>query len=185
MTVVPVTPRVVAISGHLQRCGPVTRLPVYLDGDVAAWTIVSDDDAPSLQQHRWHLTSNGYAKRHPGGRGNYELLHRALVGLGHGDRRQVDHINGDRLDNRRENLRVVTHAENAQNTGARVGARSRYRGVSWSKYHGKWRAHVTLLGRQHFGGYHSTEEDAAQAAAALRSDLLSHSHEGRRGGWAA
>lgn len=99
------------------------------------------------------------------------LLHRALLGLVHGDPRQGDHINRDRLDNRRANLRIVTGAQNWQNTPSK-GKTSRFRGVSWCKRDGLWLAQCTVQGRNHNLGRYVEEEYAAQVAARFRARHL-------------
>lgn len=77
---------------------------------------------------------------------------------------EVDHINHDPLDNRRENLRVVSHAENCRNRGKRrAGGSSQWLGVSWNKEKGRWRASVTKGGRRKLVGSFENEVDAAQA----------------------
>lgn len=94
-------------------------------------------------------------------------LHRELLGLSESDTREVDHINRDRLDNRRCNLRVVTHAQNGQNVPAQGGT-SPHRGVSFCRQTGRWRAHVMIDGKQNQLGRFDTEQEAAIAAAAFR-----------------
>lgn len=80
----------------------------------------------------------------------------------------VDHINGDGFDNRRENIRLVTSIENSANTmkHARINANrnftSRYKGVSYNKRQGKWRAQITYRYITHHLGYFDNEEDAAK-----------------------
>lgn len=78
-----------------------------------------------------------------------------------------DHINGDRLDNRRENLRIVTHAGNSQNRRSRSG----FRGASFRKAIGKWIANVHFKRRQIYLGCYATQQEAAEAAAAKRKEL--------------
>lgn len=95
-------------------------------------------------------------------------MHRLLMGLAKGDPRTVDHINRDRLDNRRSNLRVVLSHENYQNVASRPGSTSAFRGVSWDKAKGKWRADVTLNGKNHYLGAFAVEELAAEVAASFR-----------------
>ena len=92
------------------------------------------------------------------------LLHREVMGLGASDPRVVDHINGDPLDNRRENLRVVTQAENCQNSRTRVRGSSRHRGVSWDSRYGCWRAYGRVDYVQHHIGYFDDEDEAGKAA---------------------
>lgn len=71
----------------------------------------------------------------------------------------VDHINGDGLDCRKANLRLATPTQNARN----VRVRGRYRGVSWDKCRGKWRARIQVDGKTLFLGYFDTAEEAAKA----------------------
>lgn len=72
----------------------------------------------------------------------------------------VDHINRDRTDNRKSNLRYVTTKENVRNSGPKTG---KYKGVSWSSHTKKWRATCKLDGKQKHLGYYKTEEEAALA----------------------
>ena len=69
---------------------------------------------------------------------------------------QVDHINGIKDDNRRENLRVVTRSENQHN-------QRRAKGYSFHKRYNKWRAKIKLNGKEHHIGYYTTEEEARTA----------------------
>jgi hypothetical protein len=90
-------------------------------------------------------------------------MHRYLVGLGPGDKRQVDHINGDKLDNRRENLRVGLQILNRQNLAARTDGTSRYRGVFFSKKAERWIGRVMVNWRSKHIGTFKTEIEAARA----------------------
>ena len=77
----------------------------------------------------------------------------------------IDHINGNKLDNRISNLRECDDAENAQNVAAHKGSSSRHVGVSLNG-HSKskpWQAHVCVSGKQHFLGYFETEAEALAA----------------------
>jgi hypothetical protein len=73
----------------------------------------------------------------------------------------VDHINGKPADNRWDNLRLATSAENARNRKSRVGAVSKYLGVTGAGR--KWRAQIRLSGDYKHLGIHDSEEDAARA----------------------
>lgn len=124
--------------------------------------LVSDEDFGALSQFRWHLHSAGYAYRavkNAGKQTNF-LMHREVAQPDPGF--VVDHINGNRLDNRRENLRVCTYAENARNNGA-IKKSSALRGVSWHAKAGKWRATIKLNGKSKHVGYFATEAEAAAA----------------------
>ena len=88
------------------------------------------------------------------------LLHRYLlrpeIGM------HVDHINGNRLDNRRENLRVCTHSQNHMNKSSCRG-RSKYKGAYWWPQKGKWKSSIKVNGKDKYLGLFLTEEDAAKA----------------------
>lgn len=137
---------------------------VAKDGEVRGWTTVDGRDA-DVRRRRWCLYA-GYAGRWSP-EGNV-YLHREIMGLSRGDGLEVDHVNGDRLDNRRANLRVCTHAENHQNKTAHAGARSAHRGVAFNKTIGAWVAGVTIAGKKRNLGSFATEELAARAAAEYR-----------------
>lgn len=140
------------------------------DGSVRALALIDDEDYPTIAGMRWKLSvPGGYAASTTGGElGRVTYMHRLLMGLTPGDGLTVDHINRNRLDNRRVNLRVVTAAENYQNVAAKPGTTSEFRGVYWDKAKGKWRASVGLRGKNYILGVFDVEEEAACAAAAFR-----------------
>ncbi len=145
-------------------------------GDVIAFALLDAADA-HLAQYRWSLAANGYAVRTIK-RTSSVLLHREVLGLTRGDGKQGDHINGDRLDCRRANLRVVTTQQNSQNVTARA-ATSRHRGVSFSKRRNRWRATATIGTRSHHIGYFIDELQAAEAARAFRAEHMPYANEAR------
>ncbi|MDE2434711.1 MAG: HNH endonuclease [Sphingomonadales bacterium] len=132
--------------------------------------LVSDCDFEALSAFRWHLHSAGYAYRaqKKSGKQTNFLMHRQIMQPEKS--MLVDHINGNRLDNRRENLRLATHAQNACNNAAIVGTSAR-RGVSWHTSRGKWRATIKVDGRARHVGYFATEDDAAAAYDKAATDL--------------
>src|SRR4051794_23713163 len=89
--------------------------------------LVDDGDFAWLNQWKWSI-SRGYAVRRA--TGENVRMHRLILGLKLGE--YTDHVNGNRLDNRRSNLRKATMAQNNQNRASR-GSKSGYRGVSWHK----------------------------------------------------
>lgn len=153
------------------------QVPLYRRGNViAAYALVDDDDFAAVSEGRWYLSSKGYAKRklpRSGGPQREIAMHRFVLALTAGDPSEVDHINRDKLDNRRANLRMLPKGANAQN----VRARSGLRGASYRADCGKWVAQVKVAGRNHHLGLFATEREAADAAAAFRAEHMPFSVE--------
>jgi hypothetical protein len=147
------------------------------DGVVRAFTMVDADDYPLVSLNRWFRLSAGapYAVRYEGGRPPKRRavwLHRLLGGLRQGDPRQVDHINRDKLDNRKANLRIVTEPENLQNKPAYKGSTSTYRGVSRYRDGRRWIGQAQLDGKKVYVGLFEDELEAAEAVLAWRREHM-------------
>lgn len=164
------------------------RIPLrHKDGSIRAYTVVDADVFDRLGHLRWCLSHQGYVHRHaPKGQYPRKIwLHREVLGLGprKSDPREGDHQHGDKLDNRRASLRIVTPAENAQN---RIGQdrrnKSGYRGVSWHKREQRWIAQATIRGRLHHIGAFISREEAGRAAAAFRAAHMPFSQEAQAPG---
>ena len=126
-------------------------------------SIVDDENYNEISKHRWFYGGRGYAVRNvKKDNGIYTMRRMHLIIIGETNGLEVDHINGNKLDNRRDNLRLATHAQNIYNKGSNGGS-SKYKGVSWNKEKRKWVAHIKILGKYLFLGYHKIEEDAAMA----------------------
>lgn len=127
--------------------------------------MVDDDLYPLLAPYKWHVCYDGYAKRNFRGfdsKWRIMFMHHAVAGYPL-NKKQVDHIDGNRLNNMKINLRIVTKRQNARN---RVEHRknlfsSRYVGVYWDKDLNKWRAGVTVDKKQIHLGVFLNENDAA------------------------
>lgn len=124
-----------------------------------------------LAQWCWNF-DGGYARCwNPFNRGpQIILMHRLIAGLVYEPSAVCcDHINGNTLDNRRDNLRACTNQQNQANRIKRLPTSSGYRGVSWKKEHRRWCAYIRVDGHLLHLGYHHHERDAARAynAAAL------------------
>ena len=121
-----------------------------------SWCAVHKRNRDSL--YSWYAF-RGRTSTDAGGKKTPVLLHRYLLGEPLED---VDHINRDCLDNRRENLRKATHQQNTMNSPSRKGS-SRFKGVSWDRRRNCWIACIRDNYRTvHLGGF-AVEEDAARA----------------------
>lgn len=131
-----------------------------------AYALVDDADLEKVSRFRWHLRKDGYVER---GRG-VEALHHLILGRG------ADHRNGDKLDNRRKNLRRATQAQNSQNRRVSRRAASGVRGVSRSGPYG-WKATAQIGGISHYLGYFTTIEKADVVVKAWRAKHMPFSIE--------
>lgn len=125
-------------------------------------TIVDDEDYEQLVQYNWYY-HNGYAVRKSSRKTKDRktlYLHRILLNPGN---QYIDHINGNKLDNRKENLRVASRSQNAMNTNKLKNKTSIYKGVYLYKRTGKWIARISLNGKCYSLGCFVNEIDAAKA----------------------
>ncbi|MBD0381217.1 HNH endonuclease [Paenibacillus sedimenti] len=128
-------------------------------------TLVDDEDYEQLSQHRWNKSQYGYAYR-LGDRSKGErwkvLMHREIMKAPAGS--MIDHINGNRLDNRKSNLRFATRAQNATNCSGR-GGESGYKGVFINKSSQlpSYRALIRSNKKSIHIGCFNSKEAAAQA----------------------
>lgn len=121
--------------------------------------LVDDDVFGSMNSYKWTI-SKGVALRSVKFEGKFVTiyLHREVLGLKYGDPRQGDHINGNRLDDRRENLRICSHAENLWNRGYAKNNRSGFKGVYKHLNCNKWAAEIGKNGKRFYLGLFETPE---------------------------
>jgi hypothetical protein len=117
---------------------------------------IDNSDINNIAPYKWCLDKEGYVRNHLVGR-----LHRFI--LNPSEDYWVDHISRDKLDNRRENLRIVTPTQSIMNTALRSDNTSGAKGVSWKKDKKKWKAYTFAKNKQIHIGYFDHIEDAAQA----------------------
>ncbi len=125
-----------------------------------------------------HVNRQGYVKVLL--QGQIHSAHRIVLAMKHGawPEGEVDHINGDKADNRISNLRVVTHQQNARNRPLRRDNMSGVSGVGL--FRGKWRASIKGDSNEPiFLGEFDTLEDAAEARRSAESALGYHPNHGR------
>lgn len=132
------------------------------------YAIVDDDVFAELNKYKWYAQKDAatyYAHRviHVNGKKKLIAMHRQLIGAEKGQ--IVDHINRDGLDNRKENLRIVSHLQNCANKSKSVKSKtsSIYRGVTFSKQMKKYKAGIRVDNKLLHLGYFSCEKEAALA----------------------
>lgn len=132
-------------------------------------TLVDDEDFESLIINKWHYArkgSNGYAKRQfrcSDGKQRPIRMHRFVLGLGFGNKPEVDHINGNGLDNQKSNLRICSGMQNKWNATTHHTNRSGFIGVCFAKRKNKWQAQARNNNRVVWLGYYDTKTEAARA----------------------
>ncbi|MBB3213429.1 hypothetical protein FHW67_002721 [Herbaspirillum sp. Sphag1AN] len=137
----------------------VRLIPIY-GGEKA---LVDDEDFERLSKYRWHLNDSGYAVRCDYSSGtlkNIRMHHEVVTRQAGFD---IDHIDGNRLNNQRSNLRECTRSQNLQNQSKKRGSTSKFKGVYWLKANKKWRAKIRVSGKSKCLGLYANESDAAKA----------------------
>lgn len=125
------------------------------------YAIVDEDKADDVLKISWHTNTHGYAAGWLD-RSTRVLMHRLI--MSENDTSMViDHINGNRLDNRACNLRRCTVKQNSRNRSACCGSSSKYKGVSLKGNTNKWEAGVCVDGRNIKLGIFESELEAAKA----------------------
>lgn len=150
--------------------------PVYINGEIVhvnkggelwRWiTRANQYHAEGFQKMVNNPDSTGYTHLQINGKHvfHHRIIAKAFLGLDLATTKcQVDHINRIKHDNRLVNLRLVTHQQNAFNTGAK--------GISWNKTANKWQARICVNGKSKSLGYYVNEEDARSAYLAAKEDL--------------
>lgn len=131
--------------------------------EVIAFTKVDDEDFEDINKKSWYLTDQGYAKSRvfPKLQKSYlVLLHRIIMKAKKGE--MIDHINQDRLDNRKINLRFCDKKTNGANMKKHKDNTSGYKGVYFEKTNKKWRGKITKQGKQFFTKSFLLKEDAVK-----------------------
>jgi len=167
------------LAAEVQHFGAVfDRREVEIDGDVVrvplhgqrgvfkGWALVDAADLEVVQGIAWTTDSRGYVVGRPPGVGKPVALHRWLMP----ESTMVDHKNGDKMDNRRDNLRACTPAQNARNTQLAKNNTSGSKGVTPVPA-GGWRARIWVDRRERHIGTYETRQEAEAAYDKAASDL--------------
>lgn len=127
--------------------------------------VIDFDDFEKVRGTKWHVAKRGrrfYAGRHRSTTdgGGYQFLHQLL----RPNSKQTDHVDGDGLNNRQENLRSANHRKNQQGFQRKAyGKTSKYRGVRRRSDCARWSAEITANGKHINLGLFTKERDAARA----------------------
>jgi len=136
------------------------RVPLHSRKYPDLFALVDEEDADRVLAKRWHpvlIRGSFYVAT---GRESHSYLHRFVMGADPGF--DVDHIDGNTLNNCRSNLRICTHQQNQQNIIRSTPSRSGYRGVVQTRS-GRWAARLKTDGICHYFGTFDTPEEAAIA----------------------
>jgi hypothetical protein len=125
-------------------------------------SLINDCDLDLINRHNWFVINDGHnpyacSKKN----GMHIRMHRLIVNAREGQ--IVDHINGNTLDNRRENLRIVSASQNAINRRKRSDNKSGVTGVHFSKAHNRWFACINIDKKKQNIGLFKTMEEAVAA----------------------
>ena len=149
-------------------------------------TLVSEEDFERVSQYVWYWNEFGAKKgKRPRAYRRFKVgktwklvyLHRFLLNPPAG--MCVDHINGDTLDNRRENLRICTYSQNSQNVKVqeRPNKSSSFKGIYFDKARQKYVVRVSVAGKTHMIGAFKYEQNAAKAYNRAAKELHGEFHK--------
>lgn len=141
----------------MMECSFGSRTKAYRDG--IKFLIDPDDYDKFVKDYRFSLKTDGYVKYSSSKDGLCnKLLHRVIMGDPGG--KDIDHINRNPLDNRRDNLRICSHQQNTFNRTKYSNNTSGFKGVSFHKEKQKFRANINIDGKRKHLGYFENAEDA-------------------------
>lgn len=136
--------------------------------------LVDQEDFDMALGYKWHRHKGRYtsyaranAPMINGKKENSIYLHRKIMNAPAGT--EVDHINGDGLDCRRSNMRILSRMGNALNSRVPKNSTTGIKGVTWSKNAGKWMAKIKLNRRQTYLGYFTSMKKAHEAVERARA----------------
>jgi len=139
--------------------GDEARMMIYNNaGDITAECIIDAEDVVRCKRHGWSMA--GYASSKINGR--FVSFHRFLLGITDHDI-NVDHIDRNRLNNRKVNFRLCEKPQNTLNVGVRADNRSGYKGVYWHERNQKWESHIDINRKRVYLGVFQSASEAALA----------------------
>ncbi|WP_185722941.1 MULTISPECIES: AP2 domain-containing protein [unclassified Burkholderia] len=139
--------------------------------------LVDDGDFEALSKYTWSLSPKGYARRRwvdrRSGKKMHIFMHRQILGLVNGDGSATDHIDGDRLNNQRANIRICTLAENNRNRRINRSSGTGFKGVCRRACatHDRFVARIKFNYKSIYLGTFDTAEEAHQSYCAAAKRL--------------
>ncbi|QKF94703.1 putative HNH enonculease [Fadolivirus algeromassiliense] len=136
-------------------------MEIKLGGKIGGVALISEIDYEIISKYKWSQDNRGYVFGSVNSHRIY--LHRFIMKAGEGV--LIDHINNNKLDNRRENLRFATKKENNMNKKKTIKSitTSKYRGVSFKKRDNHYHSRIMINGKEISLGYYKTDIEAAEA----------------------
>lgn len=138
-------------ANKIEQNGDVTTIFTFKGEKI----IIDTDDYPMIKEYCWAIDKRGYAVS--SFKGNVIYMHRTIMKPS--PDLEVDHINCDKTDNRKSNLRICTHSQNARNRGKKSDNTSGFVGVTYEKRRNKWVARIWNNGKRiHLGEFKDIED---------------------------
>ncbi len=159
------------------------------------FALVDSCDFEYLNQWKWHYNRYAYHSFNKNGKWSEVGMHRMIINPS--DKECVDHINHDKLDNRRSNLRIATNSQNQHNSMLSKINKTGFKGIIWHKRDKRWQVQIRLDGKRtylgcptklqdaiklydncakkHFGEYAFTNKDISETIEAERRNELCQS----------
>lgn len=135
--------------------GDTTKIELYNNKyEVIAHAIIDTEDIDTVIGRRWKLCDGYAVASRPQTIGMHRLILNAPIGI------EVDHINRNRLDNRKENIRLASRFENARNMGIRKNNSTGVIGVYFDKRRSSWYSQIHIEGKTIHLGCFADKEDA-------------------------
>lgn len=133
-------------------------------------TLIDIEDVEKVKNIKWHLIQTGGYVCGNNKNGKDFLLHRYVMNAKEGE--LIDHINGDKLNNRKSNLRPVNKSQNAMNSKIPINNTSGVKGVYWDKRSNKWESAIHINGKKKSLGYFKDKEEAIRIRKQAEKDFF-------------
>ena len=133
---------------------------LFVNKNKNRYTLVDDEDFDFLNQWKWRLNKRGYILRSTMINNKYTVIHMHRIIIKCPSEKMVDHISGNKSDNRKNNLRICNNLENSWNRAISKLNSSGYKGVNWHKASKKWEARIGFKNKRIHLGFFKNIKDA-------------------------